>query len=196
MINCLLLSAGESSRFGKPKALASLGNETIIERLQNVLIRSNVDGISIVLGYADELIRPFILEHRKVNLVYNKDHKFGQTSSFHAGLKSLDNATKAVLLLPVDYPLVAIQTINTLIEQYHSQKSQLIIPSFKGRKGHPPLFCLSLKQEFLALRFEEGINSVAHRHQATTSVLEVNDPGVISSFNTPQEFEEIKKVIS
>jgi len=196
MIHCLLLSAGESSRFGTPKALARLGEETIMGRLLKVLISSNVDGISVVLGYADNLIQPFILNHRKVNVVYNKDHKFGQTSSFLAGLRALDSKTEAVLLLPVDYPLVKTQTINTLIECYHEKKPQIIIPAFQGQKGHPPLFGMSLKQEFLALQMDQGINSVAHRHQETTTVLEMDDPGVIRSFNTPQDFDEIKKQIN
>ncbi len=196
MIHCLLLSAGESSRFGQPKALAPFGRETVVEHLLKVLISSNVDGTTVVLGHGDDLIRPFILKHININVVYNKDHKFGQTSSFCAGLRSLNNDVDAVLLLPVDYPLVKAKTINALIDCFRARGSRIVIPSFRGRKGHPPLFSLSLKPEFLALDNGQGINTVAHRHQESSVVLEVDDPGVVRTFNTPEEFSALKAQLS
>ena len=50
MISCLLLTAGLSSRFHSPKALARLGEDTVIEHLQKTLINTQLSEIVVVLG--------------------------------------------------------------------------------------------------------------------------------------------------
>ena len=106
MITCILLSAGSSSRFGSPKALAHIYSNTIIESLQTKLLKTNLNNIIIVLGAYAEKIQPFLLKHKKITVVYNKDYNFGQASSFNCGLKNTDKKTEAIMLLPVDFPLI------------------------------------------------------------------------------------------
>ncbi len=50
MVTCILLSAGSSQRFGSPKALAELYDETVLEHLQKMLLATQVGEIIIVLG--------------------------------------------------------------------------------------------------------------------------------------------------
>ncbi|VAX34845.1 hypothetical protein MNBD_UNCLBAC01-1087, partial [hydrothermal vent metagenome] len=86
MLSCILLSAGASARFGSPKALAKQpsNNRPIIEKIQKTLLKTKIDEIIIVLGAHAESIKPFLLKHKNIKVVYNKDHNFGQTSSFKA----------------------------------------------------------------------------------------------------------------
>jgi len=193
MIASILLSAGLSQRFASLKALANLNGETVIERLQKMLISSQADEIIVVLGaHADE-IKPHLLNHNKVKFVYNKDYNFGQTSSFKTGLRSISDRIEGVLLLPVDHPLIEQKTIDTLIRYFLDHSPLIVLPAFGGQKGHPPLFSASLKEEFLALDNQSGLNSIAHAHQSETAVLSVNDPGVVQSFNTQEEFEALRQ---
>src|SRR3990167_701833 len=106
MISCIVLSAGQNSRFGSPKALAKFKGRTVIEHLQIVLIASDLDEIIIVLGAFVNDIKPYLLKHKKIKVVYNKDYNLGQTSSFQTGLKVMDQQSQGVMLLPVDFPLV------------------------------------------------------------------------------------------
>ena len=69
MISCILLSAGYSSRFGSPKALAKLNGQTIIEQLQKILVASILDEIIVVLGAFAEDIKSYLLKHKKIKLV-------------------------------------------------------------------------------------------------------------------------------
>ena len=76
MVSCLLLAAGSSQRFNSPKALAPINGKTVIEHLQNILLATPLDEVIIVLGAHQEAIKPFLLNHKRVKVVYNKDHKF------------------------------------------------------------------------------------------------------------------------
>ena len=193
MISALLLTAGFSERFGSPKALAPLTSSTcVIEHLQKALLDSPVDDIVIVLGADAQKIKPRILKNKRIRSVINADYHLGQTSSFQKGLKHLSLKTRGVLLLPVDYPFIKTDTIHILCDQFLLSPSKIMIPSFNGRKGHPPIFPISLKKDFLALDHSQGINTVAQEHQSAAVIYPVDDSGVIKSFNTPEEFKKIK----
>ena len=192
MISCLLLSAGFSSRFGSPKAIVRLNGRTLIEHLQELLLTTQLHEIIIVLGHGADQIKPFLFKHKKIKVVYNKDYKFGQTSSFKCGIKEVAAPTTGVLLFPVDYPFIKQETINTLITFFYEKKPVALIPSYDDRRGHPPIFNIQLKNEFQDLADVLGVNTVIHRHIDEVAVLPVADPGVIKSFNTREEFERLK----
>ncbi len=192
MISCILLSAGESRRFGSPKALAQIQGRTVIESLQKEILSSqNIGELIIVLGYDAQIIAPLLLIHKKVKVVYNKDHKFGQTSSFQVGLRAVSTEAKAVILLPVDYPFIKRETLNLIVENFLKEDCRILIPSYREQKGHPPVFSIILKDEFLGLDKNVGINTVSSAHKKETIILPTQDPGVIKTFNTPDELSGI-----
>src|SRR3989338_2338939 len=192
MISCLLLSAGFSSRFGSPKALARLNGQTLIEHLQKLLLSTQLHEIIIVLGHGAEEIKPFLFKHKKITVVYNKDYKFGQTSSFKCGLKDVTAQATGILLLPVDYPVIKAETFDTLITLFEKKKPVALIPSYQDQKGHPPILNVGLKNEFLALKDSVGVNTVFHHHRDDVTVLPVDDAGVLKSFNTKEESDHLK----
>jgi len=188
MISCILLSAGESKRFGEPKACARLNNQTVIESILNRLISTNINEVVVVLGHNAESIKSLILNHNKVKVVYNKDYKFGQTSSFQAGLRQISKDVSGIMLHPIDFPLIRSQTINDLVDEFDKNDPDICIPAFQGKKGHPPIFHKRTKQELLELEY----NTVARKHQEECRLLDVDDEGVLLTFNTPEEFERLK----
>lgn len=196
MISLILLSGGLNSRFGSPKALAPWGPKPLIAHLQNTLLATNLDEIIIVLGAFAEEIKPFLLKHTKIKVVYNKDYKLGQTSSFKVGLRAVSSSAKAFALLPVDFPLIKAATINTLIANYYQNQPLILVPSYEGKKGHPPLFAGSLRKEFLALENDVGLNTIAHHHASDTHLCEVDDEGTLLSFNTPSEIQKLRERIT
>ncbi len=196
MVSCLLLSAGFSSRFGSPKALALVHDRTLIERLQELLLATQLHEVVIVLGHDAERIKPFLFKHKQIKVVYNKDYKFGQTSSFKCGLKQVSPEATGILLFPIDYPLIKNETVQVLISIFERKKPLALIPTYQEQKGHPPIFNASLKNEFLALKDAEGVNTVIYRHADDVDLMPVDDPGVLKSFNTKKEFERIKRELA
>jgi molybdenum cofactor cytidylyltransferase len=193
MISCVLLSAGLSIRFGSPKALARLNHKTAIEHLQSTLLSLHLKEIIIVLGHEAEKIRPFVVNHKKVEAVYNKNYKLGQTSSFKTGLKEISRNSTGIMLLPIDYLFIRPQTLARLITFFEKKRPMFLIPTYQGKRGHPLFFNPNLKKLFLSIENSTGANAVIHQHGAQVTLLPVNDIGVVSTFNTPDEFENIKK---
>ncbi len=195
MVSLILLSGGLSTRFGSPKALASWRAVPLIVHLQNTLLSTNLDEIIVVLGaYADQ-IKPFLLKHNKIKVVYNKDYKLGQTSSFKAGLQNVLPSGQAVGLLPVDFPLIQTQTLNIIVEEFLRTQPLILVPTFEAKKGHPPFFSLALREKILNMPDDLGLNSILYNHPTDVKTVPVDDQGVLLSFNTVQEFETIHKKI-
>ncbi|MFA5087619.1 MAG: nucleotidyltransferase family protein [Candidatus Omnitrophota bacterium] len=193
MISAILLTAGLSSRFLSPKALAGINGSTVIRYLQNKLLESEVAEIIIVLGAHAPEIKPYILKHKKVKVVYNKDYILGQTSSFKVGWSVVASPIQGVLLMPVDYPAVTVETINLICRSFALSSPLLLIPTFEGKKGHPPVFHVALREEIMRLDNSAGLNQIARQHVRETVYLPVQDPGVRATFNTPEELGKLKK---
>ena len=193
MILCVLLSAGLSSRFGSPKALARLNQKTAIEHIQETLLSVRIEEIVVVLGHDAEKIKPFVFKHKKIKVVHNKNHKLGQTSSLKAGLKEASPDATGLMLLPVDYPFIHPQTLTRLIEFFEKEQPMFLVPTYHGKRGHPLLFRREAQKLFLATGDSMGANAVIHQNDTQTTLLAVDDAGVTATFNTPEELEQIRK---
>ena len=190
MISCILLSAGLSERFGSPKALASIDKHTAIQHVQKTLLQSSCDEIIVVLGAHAQDIQPSIFIHSRIRVVYNKSYNFGQTSSVQAGWREADISSTVVMFLPVDCPLVQSSSIDRIIEHFKKHAPDILIPTYQNKKGHPPIFHQRLRSNILDLSMDKGLNSLFTDHPPQT--IEINDSGIIKSFNTPQELEALR----
>ncbi len=191
MISCVLLAAGESRRFGSPKALATLGGQTVIGFLQRRLLETRLGEIIVVLGAEAPSVSAHLLQDPRIKTALNEDYALGQTSSFKVGLRATRPDAQGIFLLPVDMPAVLPGTIDRLIETFERIKPLILLPVCKGRSGHPPLFSISLAEEFLALPDDSPLNAVQHRHTPHVLRCDVDDAGVAMSFNTPEEFRKV-----
>lgn len=189
MVSCVLLSAGYSSRFGSPKALAKVGSISVIEHMVSGLLTTQIDRVLVILGAGADQIKPHVLKHKQINIVYNKNFNLGQTSSFKAGLSALPDETSGIMLLPVDYPFVQPATIDALIAEFTRTKPAVLVPTYHSRNGHPPIFSSTLRDGFLSLDEAQGVNQIVHKHTALQ--FPVDDEGVVATFNTPQEFDRL-----
>lgn len=192
MVSCIVLSAGESRRFGSPKALAQVRQQPIIDTLCKRLKQSQIAETIIVLGAHKVLIEPYLLKHTGIRVVYNNCYKFGQTSSFQTGLQSVSTHSTGCMLLPVDCPFMTVDTLNQIVNDFLKSPQKILLPSYKCRKGHPPVFPAFLYNEILMLDHNTGLNVFIHEHQTRSRVVEYEDPGIVQTFNTPEELAQYK----
>jgi len=198
MISGILLSAGLSSRFGSPKALAVINNTPAITFLLEKLIATPLGEIIVVLGADRQQIEPCLFKHKMIQVVYNKDYKLGQTSSVQTGLRSIDPKASGFMILPVDCPFISTSTVEIMIGCFQTGRDpQIQIPAYQNHRGHPPVFDIRFKDEILNLDpSRHGIHEMLHNHPASVLTVELNDPGITQSFNTPEEFARIKKTMA
>ena len=168
---------------GRPKALLPFRGETFLDHLI-ALFSGFCDPVIVVLGHNYDEIRGAIRSAPRSNprVVNNPDYPLGQLSSMQCGLRAVPAESEAVLFTLVDHPDPSPTTIRALLDS----PALISVPAFGGRKGHPVLFRRELIPEFLALRPELSAKDVFRRYALETSLVEVDDPGILDDIDDPE----------
>jgi molybdenum cofactor cytidylyltransferase len=184
MITALLLAAGKSERT-KPwlKPLLPFQGKPVIEVIIDKLKESNADEVVVVLGHEAEKIKEVIKRRKRVKVVINKNYKKGMLSSVKFGIKA--NPLSNFLIYLVDLPLVKVRTINSIIKGYN--KDKIIVPAYKGKRGHPILIPQELIEELLLFK-GETLRDFVHEHEIEE--IKTEDEGVIINLNTLEDYEK------
>src|SRR4029077_1174569 len=140
MLAAVILSAGASSRMGRPKALLPYREGTFLEHLIQVTRHPRIGVTRVVLGAGAEVIRTIAKLDPSV-VVINPEWERGQLSSVNAGLRSLVGVdADGIVLCPVDHPLVSARLVSELVERFYENNKAIVVPTYGGRRGHPVIF--------------------------------------------------------
>ena len=194
MISAVILSAGESSRMGRPKALLPIDGVRFIERIVATLKSTRVDEIIAVLGHNAEEMRQKVSD-LPVKIVVNPNYKQGQLSSLIAAIRSIESGENhhrvdAILVHLVDHPYINVDLVNLMIDRFYETKQLIVVPRYRGRRGHPVIFSRALFAELLAAPLDQGAKAVVHAHRDQTLEIDTDDAGVTVDIDTPEEYRK------
>ncbi|MBZ5503764.1 MAG: nucleotidyltransferase family protein [Acidobacteriia bacterium] len=171
---------------GTPKALLPYGGKTFVEHLLEVTRHPRVGMARVVLGAGAQAIREQ-LHLAPEMIVVNPDWPKGQLSSIQSAIRSLPaGGTEGLILCPVDHPLVSAALVARLIEAYDASGKLIILPTYRGRRGHPVIFRAALYPELLAAAPEVGARQVVWAHAADVAEVPTEEEGVVLNLNDPE----------
>ena len=201
----IILAAGESRRMGQPKQLLPFGDKTMLECVIDAFRTPSVDEIRVVLGYKAEEIAKTIQSQAEaaflmgepmppITFITNARYQRGMFTSMQAGLRELPKKTKIVMLAVCDQPRLKRETVETLIEKFESERHKILIPSYNGRQGHPPLLRAEYVKAILAMDESLTLKHFYGEHADDIARLVVEDEGVLIDIDDRETYErELKK---
>jgi molybdenum cofactor cytidylyltransferase len=192
MIVAVILSAGESSRMGRPKALLPIDGVRFVEKIVAALKSTDVGNIIVVLGHHAEEMRQKI-DDLPVTILVNHDYKQGQLSSLQVAIRHLESSSEGspvdgILVHLVDHPYISATLVDLMIDRFYETKKLIVVPRFQGRRGHPVIFARALFPELLAAGTDQGAKPVVHAHRDDTLEIDTEDEGVLIDIDTPEEY--------
>lgn len=195
MVAGIILAAGRSTRMGTSKAmLIAPDGRTFVARLAETLCEGGVDA-PVVVGRADD--DPLRAEVETigcgVGFVVNADaDQGGQLSSLLAGLREADRpGVRAIMMVPVDAPMVTADTVATLIAAFSATGAPIVRARHQGWNGHPVIFSRAMFDELRRADPEVGAKAVVRAHQGATLYVDVNDAGVVGDVDTPEDYRRL-----
>ncbi len=170
----LVLAAGAGSRFGGGKLLATLAGRPILQHVLDRLAEAGLVDVVVVLG-GDARVVEQVIAWRSERRVINSTPERGLASSLHVGMDALRPDAAAVLIALGDQPLVAVETIRSLIDSPVDPSRPVVVPAYDGDLGRNPVL---LRRAAFALAREasgdRGLGPVLADHPEAVQTIPIS----------------------
>ena len=181
---------------GRPKLLLPLGGTTVIARMLSILKRPEITATVVVVRPDDEPLRAAVAECGAIPLQPAVPPP-EMRQSVEEALRYLERQfhprpDDGWLLAPADHPLLDPAVIDQLISAWRNAPGKILVPTCRGKRGHPTLFPFRLVPEVFALPPDQGLNSLLRLRAGETEQIEVDSPAVISDLDTPEDYERLR----
>jgi molybdenum cofactor cytidylyltransferase len=188
-VSAILLGAGESKRMRVDKLSLPWGRKTVLEHCLKTLLQSKVKEVIIVLNDRIKWIVDCVKD-QKVKVVNNPYYKRGMSTSVRRGLQAIDPRSRGILIALGDQPLIKTRTINALIHAFVQGKGTIVVPSFRGKQGHPVIFHRKYLTELLTLKGDVGGRSVIEKYPEEVRLIRVKSEGVTKDIDTWEDYNK------
>ncbi len=173
---------------GRPKQLLVLNDRPVIRHCLDNIAASGIEDIVVVLGAnGNDVARA--VGSAPVKIAWNDGPESEMAESVRTGLRRINGSSTGVLVCLCDHPLVSPDTIRLLVLAHGEHPDSVIIPLYKGKKGHPTLFPAVLVREVFS---NLTLRDVIGRHAPQVHTLEVQDEGVALDMDTPEDYERVR----
>lgn len=186
MISAIILAAGKSTRMGQPKMLLPWGDTTILGKVIETIRAAEIEDILVVTN--SEIERHFT--NQSPRIVQNDSGEM--LSSIQLGLQSQKPAAEAALICLGDQPQIEEGSARSVCEAFQKSKSNLVVPSYRMRRGHPWLAARPLWDEILGMREPETMRDFLNRHNADILYVECNTPAILQDVDNPDDYSKYK----
>ncbi len=192
----IILAAGLSHRFGRPKQLAEIDGVPLIHRVLNNSLESDLDIIVLVLGHAmDEILnscREFI-DNKKLKIVSNKNYPDGMATSLHAGLANINEKYPSVMFLLADQPFISSKIINNLLHNFWSSDKDICVPVHNGNRMNPVIFSSKYYDEIIEVKGDKGARDIIKKNPGQVYSVDFENDEYFIDIDTINDLNDLVK---
>jgi molybdenum cofactor cytidylyltransferase len=191
MVCAIILAAGKSLRTGTQKVLLPSAEQTVIAHIADQVIKSPIRQVLVVTSEQSEQIAT-ALKGKRLSIVINPDFEGDMLSSIRCGLRALPGC-EAVMIVLGDQPSISPELIGQMIRIFETSDAQIIVPTYRGRRGHPILFSTQYCDEVQKKFDGVGLRGLLSAHPERVHELKVDDEAVLADMDEPQDYQRETK---
>jgi molybdenum cofactor cytidylyltransferase len=189
-VSGLVLAAGASRRFGRPKQLLAWRDTTLVGWVVREACSARLTReVVIVLGGAASEAQAQI-DFGRARVVVAADAREGCAASYRAGIAALDPRAKAVAVMLGDQPGVDGTIVDQVVQAWIGRPVPVLAASYRGRIGHPMVFDRELFPALAALSGDKAAWKFIEARPDGVPLVELSrdyPPDV----NTPDDYERL-----
>jgi molybdenum cofactor cytidylyltransferase len=185
VISAVVLAAGTASRFGSTKQLFALDGKPLLQHAIDVATGSGLDEIVVVLGHDAERVGAALVLPPNARTVLNERFAEGQATSLAAGIRALDPASEAVVVLLGDQPGVLPGEVRELVTRFTERGAPIVRLRYRDGPG-PALLPREIWPEALSLSGDTGARELFAHHALEEIALQRDAP---IDIDTPGDVE-------
>ena len=163
----IILAAGESKRFGKPKQLATYKGKTLLQNVIDEAAKTDEAAVCVVLGaHREDILAGHITAHIIAGI--NEDWQSGMASSIQTGLHRLQqNYTdlEGVIIAVSDQPFLSATIFDALIAEQKKSFKGIVASAYANTLGTPVYLDKKYFEKLMALKGDGGAKQILETHE-------------------------------
>jgi len=188
----IILAAGESSRFGKPKQLLDWKGQPFVRAVAKTALEAGLSSVVVVSGANAEQVE-FAVKDLNVTIINNEDWKSGQGGSIKVGINTLTLSPYpkmgGAIFLLADQPQVTTSIIRALIEKHAEGLYPIVAPMVMDQRANPVLFDRATFPDLMRLEGDVGGRAIFHKHRV--EYLPWHDDRLLLDVDTPEMYQRL-----
>ncbi len=181
----LLLAGGRGRRFGADKLMHALpGGEPMVLAAWRHLVAAGADRNLALIPPGREALRA-LLDDAGVPVEVCERAPLGMGETLACGVRAVPDATGWVVALG-DMPFIDPATIARVIARLRDG-DDIVVPRWRGRRGHPVGFGARFGGDLMALRGDTGARHLLREYGEQVTWVDVDDHGIILDVDTPDD---------
>ena len=185
----ILLAAGFSRRFGE--------SDKLLQALQdgNPIALASAKSLIAAIPFSIAVVRPenkalaILLQDAGLKVFFCSEQQTEMADSLSAAINfsaSFSESSDGFVIALADMPYIDSKTI-TAIASKLSEGASIVVPTFKGKRGHPVGFSAKFRADLESLHGDEGARSILKRYPEEIVFLECDDSGILADIDTPAD---------
>lgn len=186
-IGCLIMAAGNASRFGENKLTASFAGKSLFSLALAAIPADTFARVTVVSQY------PALLQEAEqagFHAIRNVRPDDGISRTIRLGTEAMADCA-GILYMVADQPLLRQETVLRIVQDWRQHPSCIVGAAHNGHRGNPCLFPARFFPELCALEGDRGGSSVIRRHEDALRLVEAAEPE-LSDCDTKQALEILK----
>ena len=186
-IGCLIMAAGNASRFGENKLTASFAGKSLFSLALAAIPADTFARVTVVSKY------PALLQEAEqagFHAIRNDRPDDGISRTIRLGTEAMADCA-GILYMVADQPLLRQETVLRIVQDWRQHPSCIVGAAHNGHRGNPCLFPARFFPELCALEGDRGGSSVIRRHEDALRLVEAAEPE-LSDCDTKQALEILK----
>ncbi len=184
---CLLMAAGNASRFGENKLTARFDGQSLFSLALAAIPKELFARVTVVSQY------PALLEEAArtgFDTILNDRPQDGISRTIRLGTQAMADCA-GILYMVADQPLLRAGTVRRMVDVWRAHPECIAAAAHNGNRGNPCLFPARFFPELCALEADRGGSSVIRRHEDALLLVEAGERELFDC-DTKQALEILK----
>lgn len=184
---CLLMAAGNASRFGENKLTARFDGQSLFSLALAAIPKELFAHVTVVSQY------PALLEEAArtgFDTILNDRPQDGISRTIRLGTQAMADCA-GILYMVADQPLLRAGTVRRVVDVWRAHPECIAAAAHNGNRGNPCLFPARFFPELCALEADRGGSSVIRRHEDALLLVEAGERELFDC-DTKQALEILK----
>ena len=168
-LGCLIMAAGNASRFGENKLFAAYRGKTLLELALLAVPPQLFARVTVVSQYERALA---LAAQYGFDAILNSQPELGVSRTIQLGTQAMADCD-AILYMVADQPLLQPNSVCAVAERWMREPDCIVGAAHNGVRGNPCIFPKKFFPELLALSGDKGGSRVIRQHEDSLRLVEI-----------------------